>query len=107
MAITLTDAAADRVKSFLQRRGKGIGLRVGVRKTGCSGLAYVVDYADDIEEGDTVFEDKGVKVVINPTSLTYLDGAVVDFAREGFNAGFKFSNPNEKDRCGCGESFSI
>ncbi len=107
MAITLTDVAANRVKNFIERRGKGIGLRVGVRKTGCSGLAYVVDYADAIEEGDQVFEDKGVKIVINPTSLTYLDGAVVDFAREGFNEGFKFNNPNEKDRCGCGESFSI
>lgn len=107
MAITLTDAAADRIKSFIQRRGRGIGLRVGVRKTGCSGLAYVVDYADAIESGDAVFEDKGVKVVINPSSLAYLDGAVVDFAREGFNEGFRFSNPNEKDRCGCGESFNI
>jgi iron-sulfur cluster assembly protein len=107
MAITLTDAAVDRVKSFIQRRGKGIGLRVGIRKTGCSGLAYVVDYADHVEDGDTVFEDKGVKVVINSNSLAYLDGAVVDFAREGFNEGFKFNNPNEKDRCGCGESFNV
>jgi iron-sulfur cluster assembly protein len=107
MAITLTDAAAARVKTFLQRRGTGIGLRLGVKKTGCSGLAYVVDYADRVEDGDTVFEDKGVKVLINPKSLAYLDGAVVDFAREGFNEGFKFTNPNEKDRCGCGESFNV
>jgi iron-sulfur cluster assembly protein len=107
MAITLTDAAAERVKAFIQRRGTGVGLRVGVKKTGCSGFAYVVDYADRIEDGDTVFEDKGVKVVINPNSLAYLDGTVVDFAREGFNEGFKFSNPREKDRCGCGESFTV
>lgn len=107
MAITLTDAAANRVRNYIERRGQGIGLRVGVKKTGCSGFAYVIDYADAIEADDTVFEDKGVKVVINPGSLGYLDGAVVDFAREGFNENFKFSNPNEKDRCGCGESFTI
>lgn len=107
MAITLTEAAANRVKSYIEKRGKGVGLRVGVKKTGCSGLAYVVDYADDVQTDDTVFEDKGVKLVINPSSLTYLDGAVVDFAREGFNESFKFTNPNEKDRCGCGESFHI
>jgi iron-sulfur cluster assembly protein len=107
MAITLTDAAADRVRNYIQRRGKGVGLRLGVRKTGCSGLAYVIDYADAVEPDDTVFEDKGVKVIVNPSSLSYLDGSVVDFAREGFNEVFRFSNPNEKDRCGCGESFSI
>jgi iron-sulfur cluster assembly protein len=107
MAITLPDAAADRVKNYIDRRGKGVGLRIGIKKTGCSGFAYVVGYADAIEVDDTVFEDKGVKVVINPGSLGYLDGAVVDFARDGFNEIFKFSNPNEKDRCGCGESFSI
>jgi iron-sulfur cluster assembly protein len=107
MTISLTDAAAERVKNHIQRRGKGMGLRLAVRKTGCSGLKYVVDFADAIEVGDTVFEDKGVKVVINPGSLAYLEGSVVDFAREGFNEGFRFSNPNEKDRCGCGESFNI
>lgn len=107
MAITLTAAAADRVKSYIERRGKGVGLRVGVKKTGCSGLAYVVDYADDVESGDTIFEDKGVKVFVNPKSLEYVDGTEVDFAREGLNEGFKFTNPNEKDRCGCGESFNI
>jgi iron-sulfur cluster assembly protein len=107
MAITLTDAAATRIKNYIERRGKGVGLRVGVKKTGCSGFAYVVDYADTIETDDTVFEDKGVKVVINPHSLSYVDGAVVDFAREGFNESFKFRNPNERDRCGCGESFNI
>ncbi|MGH8503559.1 MAG: iron-sulfur cluster assembly protein IscA [Gammaproteobacteria bacterium] len=107
MAITLTDAAANRVRRYIEKRGKGVGLRVGVKKTGCSGLAYVIDYADDVGADDTVFEDKGVKLVINPGSLSYLDGAVVDFAREGFNESFKFTNPNEKDRCGCGESFHV
>jgi iron-sulfur cluster assembly protein len=107
MSITLTDTAADRVKTFLAKRGKGVGLRVGVRTTGCSGMAYVIEFADELEEGDTVFEDKGVKVVINPKSLVYLDGTELDFAREGLNEGFKFNNPNEKDRCGCGESFSV
>ncbi|MBA2490550.1 MAG: iron-sulfur cluster assembly protein IscA [Gammaproteobacteria bacterium] len=107
MAITLTEAAASRVRRYIEKRGKGVGLRVGVKKTGCSGLAYVVDYADDVRAGDTVFEDKGIKVVINPDSVSYLDGAVVDFAREGFNESFRFTNPNEKDRCGCGESFHV
>ncbi len=107
MAITLTQAAADRVKTFLEKRGKGAGLRLGVRTTGCSGMAYVIEYADDVEEGDTVYEDKGVKVIINPKSLVYLDGTELDFAKEGLNEGFKFNNPNEKDRCGCGESFNV
>ncbi|MGI9303900.1 MAG: iron-sulfur cluster assembly protein IscA [Gammaproteobacteria bacterium] len=107
MAITLSDSAADRVKTFLEKRGRGVGLRVGVRTTGCSGMAYVIEYADEVEDGDTVFEDKGVKVVVNPRSLTYLQGTELDFAREGLNEGFRFNNPNEKDRCGCGESFSV
>lgn len=107
MPITLTDNAADRVKSFLAKRGKGLGVRLGVRTTGCSGMAYVIEFADDLQEGDTVFEDKGVKVIVNPKSLVYLEGTELDFTREGLNEGFKFNNPNEKDRCGCGESFSI
>lgn len=107
MSITLTDTAADRVKSFLAKRGKGVGVRLGVRTTGCSGMAYVIEFADELEEGDTVFEDKGVKVIVNPKSLVYLDGTELDFAREGLNEGFRFNNPNEKDRCGCGESFSV
>lgn len=107
MAITLTDNAAERVKSFLAKRGKGVGVRLGVRTTGCSGMAYVIEFADELEEGDTVFEDKGVKVIVNPKSLVYLEGTELDFAREGLNEGFKFNNPNEKDRCGCGESFSV
>ena len=107
MAITLTDTAADRVKTFLAKRGKGLGLRLGVRTTGCSGMAYVIEFADELEEGDTVFEHKGVKVIVNPKSLVYLEGTELDFAREGLNEGFKFNNPNEKDRCGCGESFNV
>ena len=107
MAITLTEAAASRVKQFLDKRGKGMGLRLGVKTTGCSGMAYVIEYADDIEEGDTVFEDHGVKVIINPKSLVYLDGTELDYAKEGLNEGFKFNNPNVKDMCGCGESFNV
>jgi iron-sulfur cluster assembly protein len=107
MAITLTEAAARRIRQFLDKRGKGMGLRLGVKTTGCSGMAYVIEYADDIEEGDTVFEDHGVKVIINPKSLVYLDGTELDYAKEGLNEGFKFNNPNVKDMCGCGESFNV
>ena len=107
MAITLTEAAAARVRAFLDQRGKGVGLRLGVKTTGCSGMAYVIEYADDIEEGDTVFEDHGVKVLVNPKSLVYLDGTELDYAREGLNEGFQFNNPNVKDMCGCGESFNV
>jgi iron-sulfur cluster assembly protein len=107
MAITLTEAAAARVRAFLDQRGKGVGLRLGVKTTGCSGMAYVIEYADDIEEGDTVFEDHGVKVLVNPKSLVYLDGTELDYAREGLNEGFRFNNPNVKDMCGCGESFNV
>ncbi len=107
MAITLTPAAAGRMKDFLERRGSGIGVRLGVKTTGCSGLAYTIEYADQVGVDDRVFEDRGVKVLIDAASLVYLDGAEVDFAKEGLNEGFRFNNPNEKDRCGCGESFSI
>ena len=107
MAITLTDAAADRVKSFMENSGKGIGLRLGVRTTGCSGMAYVLEFADELDEGDTVFEDNQVKVIIDPKSLVYLDGTELDFGKEGLNEGFKFKNPNVKDECGCGESFTV
>ncbi|WP_017942410.1 MULTISPECIES: iron-sulfur cluster assembly protein IscA [unclassified Thioalkalivibrio] len=107
MAITVTEPAAERIHNFLEKRGKGVGVRLGVRTTGCSGMAYVVEFADDIEETDTVFEDRGVKMVVNPKSLVYLDGTELDFGKEGLNEGFKFNNPNEKARCGCGESFSI
>jgi iron-sulfur cluster assembly protein len=107
MAVTLTSTASNRVKGFLAKRGKGEGLRLGVRKTGFSGLAYVVDIADDIGSDDEVFEDQGVKVVINNQSLAFLDGTQVDFGKEGLSETFKFHNPNVKDECGCGESFSI
>jgi len=107
MAITLTENAANRVRNFLEQRGKGEGLRLGVRTSGCSGMAYVMEFADTIEPEDTVFEDRGVKVIVDGKSLVYLDGTEVDFAREGLNEGFKFNNPNVKDSCGCGESFNV
>ena len=107
MAITLTDSAVDRVREYLDRRGSGLGIRLGVRKTGCSGYAYVVDYADEVASEDVVFEVDGVKVVVAPASLEFLDGTEVDFVREGLNQAFRFRNPNVKDECGCGESFSV
>lgn len=107
MAITLTDAAANRVKDFLANRGKGEGLRLAVRTSGCSGMAYVIEFADAIDAEDTVFEDNGVKLIIDAKSLVYLDGTEVDFAKEGLSEGFKFNNPNAKDSCGCGESFNV
>lgn len=107
MGITLTDVAADRVKAFLEKRGAGLGLRLGVKTTGCSGMAYVMEFVDDLEEGDEVFESNGVKIIINPKSLVYLEGTELDYTKEGLNEGFKFQNPNEADRCGCGESFTV
>jgi iron-sulfur cluster assembly protein len=107
MSITLTQAAAERVQSFLANRGKGVGLRLGVRTSGCSGMAYVLEFADEIEDSDRVFEDKGVRVIVDPRSLTYLDGTELDYGKEGLNEGFKFNNPNVKDQCGCGESFNV
>jgi iron-sulfur cluster assembly protein len=107
MAITVTESAARRVKNFLDQRGSGIGVRLGVRTSGCSGMAYVLEFVDQLEEGDQIFEDRGVKVIVDGKSLVYLDGTELDFAKEGLNEGFKFNNPNEKDRCGCGESFNI
>jgi iron-sulfur cluster assembly protein len=107
MTISLTETAAQRVKSFLENRGKGIGLRIGIKTTGCSGMAYVLEFVDELNEEDEVFESQGVKVIIDPKSLVYLDGTEVDFAREGLNEGFKFTNPNAKDECGCGESFTV
>jgi iron-sulfur cluster assembly protein len=107
MPITLTAAAADRVRSFMEKRGTGVGLRLGVKTTGCSGMAYVMEYADQVEDDDVVFEDQGVKVLINPKSLVYLDGTELDYAKEGLNEGFQFNNPNVKDSCGCGESFNV
>lgn len=107
MSISLTDSAITRVKTFLEKRGKGVGVRLGVKTTGCSGMAYTIEFADEVEELDEVFEQDGIKVLVNPKSLVYLDGTELDFAKEGLNEGFKFNNPNEKDRCGCGESFTV
>ncbi len=107
MSISLTQSAADRVAKFLASRGKGVGLRLGVRTSGCSGMAYVLEFADEIAEDDQVFEDKGVRVIVDPKSLVYLDGTELDYGKEGLNEGFKFNNPNVKDQCGCGESFNV
>jgi iron-sulfur cluster assembly protein len=107
MAVTMTQRAAEHVAGFLKKRGKGVGLRLGVRTTGCSGMAYKLEYADAIQPEDQTFECHGVKVLVDPKSLSYIDGTELDFVREGLNEGFRFNNPNEKNRCGCGESFNI
>ncbi|RIY34663.1 iron-sulfur cluster assembly protein IscA [Psittacicella gerlachiana] len=107
MAITLTEAAAQRVKKFLEGRGRGIGLRVGVKTSGCSGMSYVLEFVDELNIDDVTFEDKGVTVVVDKKSLVYLDGTQLDYVREGLNEGFKYSNPNTKNECGCGESFNV
>ena len=107
MTIHLSDIAASRVRNFLDNRGRGIGLRLGVKTTGCSGLAYVMEYVDEIQDGDEVFESNGVKVIVDKKSLMFLDGTEVDFAKVGLNEGFQFKNPNAKDACGCGESFTV
>jgi iron-sulfur cluster assembly protein len=107
MSISLTDSAATRVKSFLAARGRGMGLRLGVRKTGCSGFAYVINYADGPEPGDAVYEDHGVQVFVDAASVGLLDGTIVDFVKQGLNEAFRFRNPNVKGECGCGESFSV
>jgi len=107
MAVSLTASAQERVRNYLEKRGHGLGLRVGVRKTGCSGYAYVIDYADSVDADDTVFEDGGVKVVVDAKSLELIDGTEVDFIKDGLNEAFRFRNPNVKGECGCGESFSI
>ena len=107
MAITLTERAAKHVSNFIAKRGKGVGLRLGVRTSGCSGLAYKMEFADEAGAEDLRFESHGVTVLIDPKSLEYLDGTELDFVREGLNEGFKFNNPNVKDACGCGESFNV
>jgi iron-sulfur cluster assembly protein len=107
MTVTLTEKAAKHVSRFIEKRGKGIGLRFGVRTTGCSGMAYKLEYVDEIVPGDQVYESFGVKVFVDPKSLPYIDGTELDYAREGLNEGFKFFNPNVKDACGCGESFKV
>ncbi|MGD8912182.1 MAG: iron-sulfur cluster assembly protein IscA [Candidatus Thiodiazotropha sp.] len=107
MGITITEAAANRVQAFLASRGKGLGIRLSVRTSGCSGMAYEMEFVDEVKEDDQVFEDRGVQVVIDSKSLVYLDGTEVDYTREGLNEGFKFNNPNAKSECGCGESFNV
>ena len=107
MAVTLSAAAADRVRNFLASRGHGVGLRLAIKRTGCSGYAYVVNYAELIGPDDTVFEDQGVKVVVDALSLPLVDGTEVDFIKQGLNEAFKFRNPKAHSECGCGESFSL
>ncbi len=107
MAVTLSENAAKHVSSYLTKRGKGIGLRLGVRTSGCSGVAYRIEFADMLESDDVQFESHGVKVLVDSKSLPYLDGTELDYAREGLKEGFKFNNPNVKDACGCGESFNV
>lgn len=107
MAVTLTAKAADRVAKFLTQRGKGAGLRLGVRTSGCSGMAYVLEFVDAVQAEDLCFDSHGVTVIVDPKSLAFLDGTELDFVREGLNEGFKFNNPNVKNTCGCGESFNV
>jgi len=107
MSVSLTEAAAEHVQKFIAKRGKGIGLRLGVRTSGCSGMAYVLEFADEINPDDQVFEQRGIKVIIDPKSLIYLDGTEVDYGKEGLSEGFRFNNPNVANQCGCGESFSV
>jgi iron-sulfur cluster assembly protein len=107
MAVTLTENAAKHVAAQLSKRGRGVGLRLGVRTSGCSGLAYKIEFADEPRDEDVRFECHGVTVLVDPKSLPYLEGMELDFAREGLNEGFKFNNPNVKDACGCGESFNV
>jgi iron-sulfur cluster assembly protein len=107
MAITMTESAARHVQRSIDGRGKGAGIRLGVRTTGCSGLAYVLEFVDELGAEDQVFESFGVKLIIDPKSLVYLDGTELDFVREGLNEGFKFNNPNVRGECGCGESFNV
>ena len=105
--ITITENAADHIRTFLTKRGKGEGIRIGVKTSGCSGMAYTLEFVDEIQPEDQVFEQNGVKVFIDPKSMVYLDGTQVDFAKEGLQEGFKFENPNAKESCGCGESFHV
>lgn len=107
MSISLTSAAAHRVQTFLARRGHGLGLRLAIKKTGCSGFSYVVNYADEVGADDVVFEEHGVKVIVDRDSLDYIDGTQIDFVKEGLNEAFRFRNPNVKGECGCGESFTV
>ena len=107
MAISLTESAAQRVSSYIEKRGEGIGLRVGVQPTGCSGYSYVINYADEVDPDDVVFEDRGIKIVVDSEALKLIDGTEVDFVKNGLNEAFSFKNPNVSGECGCGESFNI
>ena len=107
MAISLTESAAARVQNYLEARGDGIGLRLGITETGCSGYSYVINYADDVASDDVVFEDKGIKIIVDPEALKLIDGTEVDFVKNGLNEAFSFKNPNVTGECGCGESFNI
>ena len=107
MAISLTPKAAERVEKYLKNRGKGVGLRLGVKTTGCSGMAYTLEFVDNTLPEDQIFESHGIKIMVDPKSLVYIDGTELDFAKEGLNEGFKFNNPNVKAECGCGESFTV
>ena len=107
MAITLTETAAARVRGFLDNRGKGIGLRLGIKTSGCSGMAYVLEFIDEADDGDKIFESQGVNIIVDAKSLLYIDGTELDYGKEGLNEGFKFNNANVKDECGCGESFTV
>ncbi len=107
MAISMTPAAAERVRTFLHNRGKGLGLRVGVKTTGCSGLAYVLEFVDELNEDDQVFDHDDLKLIVDGKSLVYIDGTQLDFVKEGLNEGFQFNNPNVAGECGCGESFTV
>lgn len=105
--ITLTEKAADHIRRCLKRRGKGLGIRVAVKTSGCSGLAYKIEYADQLDSEDCLFEEHGVKLIVHPHVLPYVDGSRLDYTQEGLNEGFRFENPNVKSKCGCGESFSV
>ncbi len=107
MTISLSEPALERVKYFLENRGSGVGVRVGVTTTGCSGLAYLIEFVDQINNDDQIFDQDGISIIIDKKSLVYLDGTEVDFVREGLNEGFQFKNPNQKGACGCGESFTV
>lgn len=107
MGVSLSESAARHVANFIEKRGKGVGIRLGVKTSGCSGMAYKLEFVDATEDEDLIFESHGVKVVVDPKSLSYLEGTELDFVKEGLNEGFRFNNPNVKDQCGCGESFNV
>lgn len=107
MTMTITPAAAERIKSFLASRGKGLGLRIGLKTSGCSGMAYILEFVDDLNDDDELYAIDGVNLIIDAKSLVYLQGIELDFVKEGLNEGFEFNNPNAKGECGCGESFTV